>query len=168
MLELGSGCGIVGIGIAQLHQNCNVLLTDLPEAMELLNFNIAKARSAAGSNLSAADLDWGDDLPGFVATGEYHLILVSDCTYNSDSIPTLIKTLNALMEKSPRASIVVSMKVRHSSEAIFFGMMRDGDFQIVANIRVPLPDRHRKAVGRELENVDIYIFRNTHLLNNFP
>ena len=168
MLELGSGCGIAGIGLAQLYQNCNVLLTDLPEAMGVLESNIAQAQVAAGSNLSQAILNWDDNLPIDVTKEKYHLFLVSDCTYNSDSIPALIRTLRALIKISPRASIVVSMKVRHSSEVIFFDMMKDVDFQIVGEARMPLPDSHRNGVGQELENVEIYTFRSVQSLEQNP
>ena len=125
VLELGSGRGIVGIGLAQLYHNCDILATDLPEAMEILGWNIAQTRPALESRFSKANLNWEDDLPISVAEEQYHLILVSDCTYNSDSIPTLVGTLRVLIKRSPRASIVVSMKVRHPSEAVFFGMMKD-------------------------------------------
>ena len=166
VLELGSGCGIVGIGLAQLYPNCDVLLTDLPEAMEILAFNIAQARPASGSKLSQTTLNWDDDLPMSVAEGQYHLIMVSDCTYNSDSITALVGTLHRLIGKSPRAYIVISMKVRHSSEAIFFDMMENAGLQVVAEAKFPLPDRHRTAIGQELETVEIYIFHNALLLND--
>ena len=165
VLELGSGCGIVGIGLAQLYPNCDVLLTDLPEAMENLGHNLAHARPASGSKLFETTLNWDDDLPVSVAQGQYHLVLVSDCTYNSDSIPALVGTLHRLIEKSPRAYIVVSMKVRHSSEAIFFDMMEDAGLQVVADAKIPLPDRHRAATGQEVEAVEVYIFHNALLLN---
>jgi hypothetical protein len=168
VLELGSGCGIVGIGFAQLYHNCHVLLTDLPEAMEILDCNIAQARPASGSKLSKATMNWDDGLPVAVAQGRYHLFLVSDCTYNSDSIPALVKTLHALNQKSPWASIVVSMKFRHSSENVFFDMMNDAGFRVASEVKFPLPDRHRTAVGQELENVEIHIFRNTISLENIP
>lgn len=168
MLELGSGCGIVGIGFAQLYHKCHVLLTDLPEAMEILDRNIAQARPAYRSRLSKAVLNWDDGLPTAVADGRYHLFLVSDCTYNSDSIPALIRTLHALIQNSPGAVVVVSMKLRHPSENIFFDMMNDANFQVAGDVKFPLPDRHRTAVSQELENVEIYIFRNTQSLEKIP
>ncbi len=165
VLELGSGCGIVGIGFAQLYHNCDVLLTDLPEAMEILDFNITRARPAFRSKLSKVTLNWDDDLPMAVAKAEYHLFLVSDCTYNSDSIPALVRTLHALSGKSPKASILVSMKVRHTSESIFFDLMDDAGFRITEEARLPMPDRHRSAVGQELEAIQIYIFHTAQSLD---
>ena len=166
LLELGSGCGIVGIGFAQLYHNCDVLLTDLPEAMEILNLNVTRARPTFGSNLSKVTLNWDDDLPMAVAEAQYHLFLVSDCTYNSDTIPALVKTLHALSGRSPKASILVSMKVRHPSESIFFALMDDAGFRIAEEARLLMPDRYRSAVGQELEAVRIYIFRTAQSLDD--
>ena len=159
MLELGSGCGIVGIGLAQLYPNSDVLLTDLPEAMGILACNIAQARPASGSKLSKVMLNWDDDLPKGVAEAQYDLFLVSDCTYNADSTPALVGTLRALYKKSPGASIIVSMKVRHSSEAIFFDLMNHAGFEVANETKFRLPDRYRSAIGQELETAEIYIFR---------
>ncbi len=160
VLELGSGCGIVGIGFAQLFDNCNVLLTDLPEAMEVLYCNINQARPASGSQLFKVSLDWDNDLPTAMAERRYDVVLVSDCTYNSDSIPSLVRTLCALTRNSLGVFIIVSMKVRHSSESVFFDMMDDAGFRVQNEVRFPMPDRHRSLSGQELENVEIYIFRN--------
>lgn len=40
ILELGSGTGLLGISISKLLPNSNVLLTDLPDAKDLSNYNI--------------------------------------------------------------------------------------------------------------------------------
>ena len=159
VLELGSGCGIVGIGLAQLMSKCNVLLTDLPEAMDIIGFNISRAQPAESSWLAGAIFDWNQASSNAISGQQFDLILVSDCTYNPDSLPALVRTLSGLMSQSGDTSIVVSMKVRHSSEAVFFDLMSEARFIVVEHSNITLPDNHRGRTGRTLESVDIYTFR---------
>ena len=158
VLELGSGCGIVGIALAQLVSGCNVILTDLPEAMEILDHNISTARVAQQSKLAKLSLDWNHELPSAVKRSVLDLIVISDCTYNSDSQSALIGTLSALVALSPDAHVVVSMKVRHSSEAVFFGLMAEAGFEIVEHVSIPKLDDCRTAVGFGLAVIDVHVF----------
>ena len=164
VLELGSGCGIVGIAFTQMVPHCNVLLTDLPAALNLLHDNISKARLASGSKVTADTLDWDDVLPEKVTAQAYDLILLSDCTYNVDSLPALVRTLKSLISFSPAAHIIISMKVRHPSEVVFFDLMLKEAMTITEHTRITLPDDHRSTIDVELEFVDIYTFRHQNAL----
>lgn len=87
ILELGTGCGMVGIALAHLIHDANVLLTDLPEAQEIVEHNINQTKLAKGSTLSFRTLDWDDDLPQDLqsSSSPLDLVVAADCTYNSDS-----------------------------------------------------------------------------------
>jgi predicted nicotinamide N-methyase len=87
ILELGAGCGIVGIAIAQVLTETDVTLTDLPEAQEIIERNISRAHFAKESTLAFQVLDWDAELPRNLSTSSSRLDLVvaADCTYNSDS-----------------------------------------------------------------------------------
>ncbi|KAJ5543228.1 hypothetical protein N7535_005657 [Penicillium sp. DV-2018c] len=127
VVELGAGCGIVGIALAQILPNCSVLLTDLPEVREIITRNINAAQPATTSSLRYQDLDW-DDPPGNLCSMPIDLILVSDCTYNSDSLPALVSALDRLIRTSPEAIILVALKRRHDSETVFFELMESAGF----------------------------------------
>lgn len=192
-IELGSGCGIVGLQLAHALPDCHVLVTDLPEAMEVLDYNISQAegRLASNSRIKSATLDWEGDLgemilknqtlqpPASHATSmaredrqpaedlgsasetpalHFDLILVSDCTYNSDSIPALVKTLTALIKRSPAALVVVSMKVRHDSEAMFHQLIAEFGFVEEGHSAIKMPDKSRADIEQALEVVDIYVY----------
>lgn len=137
ILELGAGCGIVGITFATLFQSVDVTMTDLPEAMEIMHKNIERARPAHGSSLHHLVLDW-DDEPPINISQDLDVVIVSDCTYNADALPSLIKVLVAIAKASPEILIMVATKRRHDSEAIFFELM-DDSFRQTKIISRPLP-----------------------------
>lgn len=156
VLELGTGCGIVGISLAQLVPDCEVTLTDLPEAREIAQKNIDAMNPAMSSRATFVPLDWDEPLPKAVRERQYGMIIISDCTYNPDSSPALVNTLKALTARSPKAIIVLAMKVRHESESIFFDLMNQGGFVKAITTQQPLP---RDDADFELASkIDIYIF----------
>jgi predicted nicotinamide N-methyase len=164
VLELGSGCGIVGIGLAQIIPNCDVLLTDLPEAQDILARNVECSSPAKSSRVSACILDWEEDLPKAILKRVHDAILVSDCTYNTDTIPALVSTLSKLSSISPQAVISLATKVRHSSEAEFFTLMEDAQFSIDALDSINLPTLAPDNDG-DNETVEIYVFRRNRGVN---
>jgi methylase of polypeptide subunit release factors len=84
VLELGTGCGMVGITIASIMDGAHVLLTDLSEAQEIVERNILRAHTAKGSTLAFQELDWDAELPSDLSS-HLDLVIAADCTYNPDS-----------------------------------------------------------------------------------
>ena len=159
IIELGSGCGIVGLQLAQLCSKAQVVLTDLPEAMEILDQNISLASLASESRVSKAELNWDEDLPRHIREQTYDVVAVSDCTYNADSIPALVQTLARLIEQSPEALIVVAMKVRHTSEAIFHELMVKTKLRECSQRTIETPSALDESLGLDNEKVDIYTYK---------
>ena len=160
VLELGSGCGIVGLQISDICSTSDVLLTDLPQAMDILNYNVEHAKfESRRALLTTAVLDWDHPLPEVVANQPKDLVIVSDCTYNPNSIPGLVKTLRSVAEISPDVLTVVSLKRRHDSEDIFFDLMAAANFVESGYTAIPLSDQHRKETGQELEVVEVHAYR---------
>ena len=179
IVELGSGCGIVGLAMSKLLSNfvhkLQVVLTDLPEAMEILERNIAEAMAEKASknnvDVQKRILDWNE-----VSKTQDHvqesredpdqtklqpdLVVVSDCTYNVDSLPALVHTIRRLVKNKGASGtgILVSLKRRHSSEDVFFSLMDEDGFKIVGKAMVPLPDKAREKRGGEKECVGIFWF----------
>lgn len=159
VIELGSGCGLVGIALASVRPRCRILLTDLPDAMNILDYNAARSQPALESKIEHMVLDWDDKLPTSVMQEQYGLIIVSECTYNEDSIPGLVQTLSALAARSPSVLIVVATKVRHFQEAIFFDLMSDVGFIEIEQLSIPLPCPQKENDEKMYETVDVHIFR---------
>lgn len=117
--------------------NCDVLLTDLPEVEEIVTLNIKAASPQPSSQVHFQTLDW-DEPPPNLCSQPIDLILVSDCTYNADSLPALVSVLDQLVRTSPEALVLVALKRRHESEAVFFDLMRTAAFtSLQTNLQLP-------------------------------
>jgi hypothetical protein len=78
-------------------ENAEVILTDLPEAEEIVERNVSYARPANGSSVRFQELNWDEDLPQGLATqsdtgsvNAFDLIVAADCTYNPDSRSVIV------------------------------------------------------------------------------
>lgn len=165
VIELGSGCGLVGIALASVRPKCRILLTDLPDAMTILDYNIVQSQPASGSKIAHMVLDWDNRLPISITEERYGLIVVSECTYNENSIPALVRTLSALAAKSPSALIVVATKVRHFREAMFFDLMSDVGFIEIEHMSIPLPRPPKEINEHKPATVDVHVFRAAQVLD---
>lgn len=159
VLELGSGCGIAGIAFAQLWSRCQVFLTDLTEAMDILHVNVARAVPAPGTRLITAMMDWAEEIPIAIRDVTFNLILISDCTYNPDSLPMLVNTLSAIATTSPSVIVLISLKVRHPSEEILFQLLSAADFGELSHTILRLPNRGRFTRDEAYDMIEIYEYQ---------
>ena len=125
VLELGSGCGIVGIALATIFQDLQITLTDLPDAMEIMKRNVSLCQPARGSLIEHLVFDWDGGLPDQLSS-DIDVVVISDCTYNADVMPSLVKVLSRIMKR------------RHESEEIFFQLMSKS-FHQMESMKSPLP-----------------------------
>lgn len=137
VLEVGAGCGMVGIALSQLRK-CEVILTDLEDAQDIMQSNVDCATPCSGSSLKRQELGWGeglDNLEGRI----FDVVLVSDCIYNPDSSVLLVETVKALTEQNPHILVFVAFKRRHDADDIFFERMEDNALQVVESGILSLP-----------------------------
>ncbi|KAL8743061.1 MAG: hypothetical protein Q9190_004548 [Brigantiaea leucoxantha] len=167
ILEIGSGTGVVGIGMAHVNQNCDVILTDHPEKTDVLCYNTQRARTREGSNLGVMPLDWHNHSANIAQIigpnfKKLSLVLVADCTYNTDSLPALVNTLKAIMLRLLQIDSVaelpgvwVATKIRDPREAVFSTLMIDAGFVADNHRKICLPDSYREQNGESLEVVEM-------------
>ncbi|KAK3347161.1 putative methyltransferase-domain-containing protein [Lasiosphaeria hispida] len=178
ILELGCGVGIVGIGISRIlgaafagsDKILNVLMTDLQDAEGRARANVARCLAQErGSeetvpSIDFESLDWEEGKDGKfgekVQARPWDLVVVSECTYNPDTLLALVQTLSALHTHSARNSefpcdmkIVLSTKPRHSSERQFFDMMLKDGWAVCEKDVLPLP-----VLDDEAQSVEVYLF----------
>jgi hypothetical protein len=88
ILELGSGTGLLGMATAAMWK-AEVVLSDLPDIMANLNFNIDKNRAAVeqlGGKLSSGKLAWGSDNgndPRFSPLNQFDVGISSDQSHST-------------------------------------------------------------------------------------
>jgi hypothetical protein len=172
ILELGCGVGVVGVGLArimalrQAGEAPHILMTDLPEAEEKALANIARQAESLGdasASLNFEPLDWEDGQVGTfgekAASRAWDLVVICDCTYNTDTLPPLVKTLSALHSHSARhgsaveTEVLVATKRRHSSERAFFDLMAADGWAVREQTVLPLP-----LLDGEGQAVEVYLF----------
>ena len=158
-IELGSGCGMVGLGLTKMRLNLDMLLTDLAVADEIIDINRQANLPAATVNVDFQVLDWATELPAATGTKPLDLVLIADCTYNPNSAQSLVTTLARLVASSPGVLIVVAMKVRHPSEAVFFDLMDKAGLSQAAHTAIPIPNGEAPEASIDQEQVDIYAFK---------
>ena len=126
ILELGCGCGIVGLGLVVLLDNCHVTLTDLPSAESIAVRNIEHSRNKFRGTASFRVYDWDDPISPYSQDQKPpDIILVADCTYNPDSASALVQALVRCVNGSRDTVVVLAHKRRHESEKRFFDIMRE-------------------------------------------
>ncbi|KAI4253191.1 MAG: hypothetical protein LQ352_003842 [Teloschistes flavicans] len=169
VLELGTGCGIVGLVFGSIVPHSWAVLTDLDDdALRFAGINAQRCPRALDSTREWRPLDWKDP-QSFTLDRTLDFIVASDCTYNSDSIPHLVHTINELEQRVtelgdgvPGPKVLISTKVRHPSESMFFTLLKDHGFEKEEYTSIAMPDKYRQSTGQDLETVDVYIFkRNT-------
>ena len=130
VLELGSGVGLLGIGLA-LATGAEVTLTDpgLPtrfskgadsiSTLEFLRRNVALNDAPTAR---AEKLLWGDadDLDAFAGTDPFDLVVASEVLYEPSQYADLAETLAFFA-----ADAIIGYKVRHGREQTFFDRCAD-------------------------------------------
>ena len=120
VLELGSGCGLLGISCAFLGAS-RVIMTDVPLLQDQIRANVglnAQSLQSQGCCLPTVQtLDWeSDSLQDLNPT----LVLCADLVYDPELIPPLVRVLSGLMQ-SPRApQVLIAQTIRQRSTMTLF------------------------------------------------
>ncbi|KAH9604547.1 hypothetical protein KSS87_016983 [Heliosperma pusillum] len=118
VVELGSGCGLVGC-VAAL-AGSQVILTDLPDRLRLLNKNVdtnLRTSNIPGSAL-VTELIWGDDPDPEILDPLPDYVLGSDVVYSEEAVGDLVATLQQLCGK--QTTIILSGELRNDEILEYF------------------------------------------------
>lgn len=155
VIELGSGAGLTGI-VASFLGASETVLTDLPAALPLLQYNI----QINGSNAKAAQLVWGSD-KDVKAIGKGDLIIISDLLYNQDEdiIAKLVWTARALSKAG--ATLLVAYETRDNmlnNIAFFEDMQSVCDCRAVDLEPYADSDLHEMYNDTNMDECVLYIY----------
>ncbi|XP_056632378.1 protein N-lysine methyltransferase METTL21D-like [Diorhabda sublineata] len=154
IIELGAGVGCVGITAAAL--GGDVTLSDLPEALPLLNLNVKENKTCWEGNqglIRIIPLDWGTE----VELKSPDIILLADCVYYEESVLPLIRTLKALARSD--TEILVCQEIRDTQKQVECWELFIKNLKKYFTITiVPMEDHHE-----EFSSLDIVILKLTKL-----
>lgn len=166
ILELGCGVGILGAGFSALTAG-TILMTDLEQAERRARKNVSLVGRSRSGRLLYENLDWEDGRHGrfgpLLQRRRWDLVILSDCTYNTDTLPALVATLSAVHahnaaragddEAFSATKVFLATKQRHGSEQLAWQLLaREGWKQLMAQT-LPLP-----VLGGESQSIDMYLF----------
>mmetsp|Transcript_32077 Transcript_32077/g.92159 ORF Transcript_32077/g.92159 Transcript_32077/m.92159 type:complete len:291 (+) Transcript_32077:70-942(+) len=99
VLELGAGCGLVGIACA--HLGAEATLTDAAEVLPMTRRNVGAnpLPASAGRAIRVRELAWGCDVREAFPRGSFDLVLGSDLTYYQSLYNPLLLTLLQLVDE---------------------------------------------------------------------
>ncbi|KAG8907800.1 hypothetical protein FRC01_007562 [Tulasnella sp. 417] len=146
-VELGTGIGVVSLMLSAIlepfpgSENRRILATDLESAIPLIEENFASNKPRYAASLSAATLDWEQDLEKCEALGDIggaiDLIILADVTYNRDVFPALLRTVISLLQRGGGCTrVVMGYKQRDAAERTFWTASREMGVELEAVGRV--------------------------------
>ncbi|KAJ1521966.1 hypothetical protein ONE63_002297 [Megalurothrips usitatus] len=139
VIELGAGVGCVGILAACF--GADVISTDLPAVLPLLERNINANKpiwSQAGGHVRACELNWGTTKPDLEPP---NILLLADCVYYMESVAPLVSTIKQLSTKETEIIICQEQRDSDKQRAIWkqFTIELNKYFKSAA---IPLEEQH--------------------------
>lgn len=117
VIELGSGCGLVGCIAALL--GAQVILTDLPDRLRLLKKNVeTNLRHGVRGSALVTDLTWGDDPDQDMVEPPPDFVLGSDVIYSEGAVLDLLDTLSRLCGN--QTTVFLSGELRNDAVLEYF------------------------------------------------
>lgn len=161
VLELGSGCGLLGLGLAATC-NAEVVLTDPAVAvnfaedaesgntLDWLRENVERNREAVGDRARVEQLAWGDaDAAEALRRtcgndAGFDLVVGSDLLYDPERYPGLLSSLHTFVgrgggSKPPddAPAAVLGYPTRHGRENSFWRMCEEGG-ELEVGVTLPI------------------------------
>ena len=164
VLELGAGTGVVGLAASLL--GADVLLTDLPVALDNLRAGVRlNARAAKGAPVEAQALDWFEpekseaawpDAARSVARGA-DLVVGADIVWVPELIAPLVRTLRFVADRRARGAVPLLVLIAHqtrsrSSDAALFRELKAARFAAAA---LPRSAHHPRFSDADIEILEI-------------
>ena len=122
VVELGAGCGLVGLYICLLGAK-HTTLTDQTCCISLLEenvrFNIPKSDQA---RIRVKEYSWGDRVDNLTESGLFQLILAAEVLYSAEDSLLLAKSIPYLADEEAR--VFVSMGRNRGGEQSFVDVMK--------------------------------------------
>jgi predicted nicotinamide N-methyase len=158
VIELGAGIGLCGMFVAQVLRHSHKVtsvLTDLPEALDGLNENIAC--NGLEGEVRARVLSWGvkDELDAVLTelSGPPPLVIAADCVYWECLFEPLFTTIQDLVAVG--CKVIIAHVRRWKKDGKFFAMCRKAGLAVTTLVEVVevVPAEHTGAPTRQVTRI---------------
>ena len=123
ILELGAGCGLVGIYLCLLGAKMSVL-TDQQCCIETLEHNVAmNVSDVCRSKIKVLEYSWGNSTSELTIDGLFDLVLAAEVLYSPTDSKLLAQCIPRLTHK--KSKIFISMGRNRGGEEVFVKTMRE-------------------------------------------
>ncbi|GAQ90561.1 hypothetical protein KFL_006560050 [Klebsormidium nitens] len=112
-VELGAGCGLVGLTVAFLGA-ARVILTDMPDRLRLLRQNVEDnyvAPKGSPASLEVVELLWSTEPTAALLDPRPDWIVASDVVYDDETFADLLTTLKELSTSETTIIIAVELRI---------------------------------------------------------
>jgi predicted nicotinamide N-methyase len=150
-LELGSGCGLVGMALAVLGA-ASVLLTDRPEMIPILRRHVDRnSKSLSTCKISCDTLVWGAEEEQ--ARPPFEVIVAADTIYDIDLVAPFISALEAYSDLQTYIFVGFDTSIgRHSAYSLFRELA-------AAQFMIKVVTPAEREVDVDKEAVSLYLLR---------
>lgn len=109
VLEVGAGCGLVGLTVAQMDGCVHVRMTDHdPGTLKLIEEGVARNGGRLRAECRATLLEWGDAGAATALAEEgFDLVVASDVVYSSTVVRPLLATVAAVLKGAKEARFLM-------------------------------------------------------------
>jgi hypothetical protein len=131
VIELGAGCGLLGLAVASLVPGATIRITDGDaHVLSRLRKNLALNSFDSGTDVAIAELDWSSPRPFIASLGSQTFkkvaLLAADVTYDPASLPFLVSALAALLALAKDAKGYLAATIRNSETwRVFLGLLAE-------------------------------------------
>ncbi|KMT01934.1 hypothetical protein BVRB_9g209550 [Beta vulgaris subsp. vulgaris] len=149
-IELGTGCGVAGMGLYLLGLT-DVILTDIAPVMPALKHNLKKNKPVLKKSLKTAQLYWANSAQMKALSPPFDVVVATDVVYLEETVRPLVQTMLEMMAEDGVVLLGYQLRSPEADE-LFWKLCREF-FQVE---KVPREDLHPEY---NYEETDVYIFR---------
>lgn len=149
-VELGTGCGVAGMGLYLLGLN-DVVLTDISPVMPALKHNLKRNKPVLGRMLKTAQLYWTNADQIKALKGPFDFVIATDVVYIEETVGPLLSAMEALVADT--GVVLLGYQLRSPEADQLFWEMCPRVFDVE---KVPHEHLHSEYA---YEEADVYILR---------
>lgn len=149
VLELGAGCGLVGITLSILGAK-SVVLSDLELCLPTLQRNIDRNISDTKERIRVVPYVWGQDTSSLTVNGKFDILVAAEVLYDEEDSKLLAESALELLNET-LGIMFVSMGRNRKGETAFVKTMVDYGYSVNEVPRSQLHPRYQDEIIKVIE-----------------